>query len=188
MLRETNIISFCIILFVLLALNVFSYFYFDYLFNLLLFYNWVLLNALFDASGYGLIVYKNELWFLKKLVYTNREVDFNLKMFVIPYRIMQFLFFFLSLVIVLLFDFRVMLYCIIVWWFGFLDYLYYIILKVPIDEYLCWMENWSVHWVFKKVFGYECNKDSFVICAYISFVALTVFILLYSYSAYYRMV
>jgi len=79
-----------------------------------------------------------------------------------------------------MFDLRVMIYCVVVWWFGFLDYLYYIILNVSIDEYLSWMENWSVHWVFKKVFDYECNKDSFVICAYISFLSLSVLLLIYN--------
>jgi len=177
---KTNIILFTVILAILLALNILSHFYFNFLFNLFLFFNWILANTLFDVVGYGLVIYKNEMWFLKKLVYMNRETDFDIKIILTPYRVMQFSFFFLSLGFVLMFDVRVMIYCVVVWWFGFLDYLYYIILNVSIDEYLSWMENWSVHWVFKKVFDYECNKDSFVICAYISFLSLSVLLLIYN--------
>ena len=180
--REPRIILFSVILIIFILLNILSYFYFKYLFSILLFYNWILANSIFDTVGYGLVIYKNEMWFLKKLVYTNRETDFDIKIILTPYRVMQFSFFFLSLGFVLMFDVRVMIYCVVVWWFGFLDYLYYIILNVSIDEYLSWMENWSVHWVFKKIFNYDCNKDSFVICAYVSFVLLTVFILLTNYA------
>lgn len=180
MFKETKIILFSTTLIILIVLNVISYFYFKNFLNLFLFYNWILANAIFDSVGYGLVIYKNEMWFLKKLVYTNREVDFDIKIILTPYRIMQFSFFFLSLAFVLMFDLRTALFCIVVWWFGFLDYLYYIILNVEIDEYLQWMENWSVHWVFKKVFDYECNKDSFVICAYISFLSLSVLLLIYN--------
>ncbi len=179
-LRETRIVLFSIILLLFIILNILSYYYFKPLFNILLFYNWILFNSIFDSVGYGLVIYKNEMWFLKKLVYTNREMDFDIKIILTPYRVMQFSFFFLSLGFVLMFDVRVMIYCVVVWWFGFLDYLYYIILNVSIDEYLSWMENWSVHWVFKKVFDYECNKDSFVICAYISFLSLSVLLLIYN--------
>jgi len=179
---KTNIILFTVILAILLALNILSHFYFNFLFNLFLFFNWILANTLFDVVGYGLVIYKNEMWFLKKLVYTNRETDFDIKIILTPYRVMQFSFFFLSLGFVLMFDIRVMIYCIVVWWFGFLDYLYYIVLRATIDEYLSWMENWSVHWLIKRIFGYECNKDSFIICAYVSIIFLSILILLNEYA------
>jgi len=182
MFEKTNIILFSIINLLLIIGNILSNYFLQSLFNYLLFLNWVLLNSLFDTVGYGLIINKNEMWFLKKLVYTNRETDFDIKIILTPYRVMQFSFFFLSLGFVLMFDLRVMIYCVVVWWFGFLDYLYYIVLRATIDEYLSWMENWSVHWLIKRIFGYECNKDSFVICAYVSIIFLSILILLNEYA------
>ena len=42
--------------------------------------------------------------------------------------------------------------CLIVWWFGFDDLLYYILLKIPAklkDRYE-WLESWTVHLLHRK--------------------------------------
>lgn len=53
---------------------------------------------------------------------------------------------------------------VVVWWFGFADILYYLMLKVPINEqHFNWMENWSVHWLLKKAdSNYKCQKKQFL--------------------------
>jgi len=173
MFEKTNIILFSIINLLLIIGNILSNYFLQSLFNYLLFLNWVLLNSLFDTVGYGLIINKNEMWFLQKLVYTNKEKEFQINIILIPYRIMQFSFFFLTLGFVCLFDYKIAVLCLFVWWFGLLDYLYYVILNVPIDKELSWMENWSVHWLLKKI-GLRCTNITFVLFSIISFILTSI--------------
>lgn len=46
--------------------------------------------------------------------------------------------------------------CVIVWWFGFDDLLYYILLKIPakLEDRYEWLESWTVHLIHRKpVYG-----------------------------------
>lgn len=69
------------------------------------------------------------------------------------YRSMQTMFQWLMLIpIYLLFGYWSVLGCLIVWWFGFDDLLYYFLLKIPvkIEDRYEWLESWTVHLLHRK--------------------------------------
>jgi hypothetical protein len=99
----------------------------------------ILLFNTFDVIGYGNMINVRQDW----------ENDGIIK----PYRIMQTLFQIVTLIVVYYYAGTICLIaCILGWWMGGCDLLYYIVLKEKFQEYdYWWMKGWSVWLVLTPV-------------------------------------
>jgi len=56
--------------------------------------------------------------------------------------------------------------CMITWWFGGYDLLYYGIARARIEDHLPWVEGWSVHIIFNWI----VTRNKFIVLAVIGYV------------------
>jgi len=167
--KKTNITGYFISFLILYSLNfVFYYTNQNLLFSSSTFCSWLLLFALFDSVGYGLAIYNNSLWYLESIIIGGSIRNVTLEIFLYPYRIMQNFFMWYTVLQFVFVNYHISIACIISWWFGMADLLYYSMLRIPIDGKLPWMDNWSVHWVMSKL-GAPCNRFTFYAMAIIGF-------------------
>jgi len=167
--EKTNITEY----FIVFAITYSASFVFFYMNQILLFClwsfcSWLILFAIFDSVGYGLGVWTNKLWFLEAIIVEGRIIKTTLEIFLYPYRILQNFFMWYTMSQFVFINYHISIACLISWWFGVADLLYYSILKVAIDKDLPWMDNWSVFWLLNKL-GIKSTRTNFYFFAILGF-------------------
>jgi len=141
-----------------IILSSFQWSVFSFQKSIFVYASFILLFAVFDTVGYGNMIHLTARW--------------NDETIVTPYRIMQNMFMVVTFALIYLYaGWCCLVGCVLGWWCGGCDLLFYILLRVGLaKEDYYWMKGWSVWLVitwFKRMFlidEYIGRTEFVVVC------------------------
>lgn len=144
--KSSNILLLFIIAIALIIINIF---FKQNIFGLFIY---SILFVIFDSLGWHYIILVETNYARKLLIISNSTDVSDLFVSKIAYRVMQTMFQWLMLVpVYFLWDLSTAISCLVLWWFGFDDLLYYFALGVSLNKESNFnlLKSWSVHLLYK---------------------------------------